>query len=436
MIAQLGGGDVSPPQALGVGKGSMMPVAKRTMRWRRHALVAAIAGLLGGGGVWLIDHLRDGSSLSEAALDTATVVPANDVVEPTEPLSLRTVYARAAAGVVGISVTTKPLAPPAPEGLPGPLKRDSDAQLLRPQLVQAAGVVIDTKGHILTADHVIVDADRVRVTFANGGTAVARVVGSDPSTDLALLQVKRDSRALHPIPFGSTKTLRVGDPVLAIGDPFGYAASASAGIVSGLGRSIEAPNGFTTTGAIQTDAAVNHGNSGGALLDARGRLIGVPTQIAESGVNANVGVAFAVPVETVKRVAADLRRFGVSRQSWLGVSGVTITESLADVLPGIPDHGALVTEVFSGSPALAAGLRAGTGMAWVDGDICAGGDAIVAIDEHRVEGISDLLDRVNETPPGDTVRLSVVRDGDERPVSIKLRTQPAVRPAVSLGCGQ
>jgi S1-C subfamily serine protease len=412
-----------------------MPAADWVGRWRVYLVVAGIASLLGGVGVRLTGHLLGGSSATDSTSDSTAEAHAEGDGPPSEPPPLRTVYARAAPGVVSISVTTTPLAVPAPEGLPGQLKAGSDVQLLRPQLVQASGVVIDTRGHVLTADHVIADADRVRVTFDDGSTVVARVVGSDPSTDLALLHVKRDAQSLHPIPLGSTKTLRVGDPVLAVGDPFGYATSASAGIVSGLGRSIEAPNGLTTTGAIQTDAAVNHGNSGGALLDLHGRLIGVPTQIADSGVNANVGVAFAVPVETVERVAADLERFGASRQSWLGISGVTITASLADVLTDLPDHGALVTEVFAASPALAAGVRAGTGTAWVDGDICAGGDTIVAINGHQVAGISDLLERIREVPPGTTVQLATVRAGDDRQIAVTLSAQPPAMPAVALGCG-
>ena len=400
--------------------------ARRVRRPLTVGFAVAVAGALALAVTWVNDRRSEGPP-SVVSIGSGTV-------ELPAPMSFRSVYARAAPGVVSVSVTTRPTVPAAPGGLPGPLGEKPDVEHLQPQLVHAAGVVIDRQGRIVTAHHVIAEAARVRVTFADGETTDAKIIGSDSSSDLALLRVGRSAKELHPIPFGSAADLRIGDPVLAIGDPFGYEASASAGIVSGLGRSIDAPNGFTIIGAIQTDAAVNHGNSGGALLDARGALVGIPMQIAASGVDANVGVAFALPAETVKAVAAELQESGTVRRPWLGIHGVTITDALADVLPGIPKSGALVTQVLNGGPARAAGIRAGTGTAWIDGGICAGGDAITAINGESLTGIDDLLTRVRTSAIGMTVTLAVVRGGETRNVTVRIDAQPAAHPGVAEGC--
>ena len=268
---------------------------------------------------------------------------------------------------------------------------------------RGTGVVIDDDGRILTNEHVVSGAATVTVELATGRTAQATVLGTDPSTDLALLQVDVPADELEPIPLGDSGELAVGDPVLAIGDPFGYEGSASVGIVSGLGRTIEAPNGFSITGAVQTDAAVNYGNSGGALLNAAGELIGVPAQIADSGVEGNVGVAFAVPADTAQQVISDLSEDGEVEHAWLGVA----TEDA-----GTGGGGARVTGLVTGGPAVDAGLTCG--------------DRVTAVGETKVADSTGLQEAVDAERPGAEVALRVSgAGGGDRTVHVTLGERPA-----------
>ncbi len=255
----------------------------------------------------------------------------------------------------------------------------------------------------------------------------AKVVGTDKLTDVALLDIDVPASQLDPVPLGDSSKISVGQPVLAIGDPFGYQASASAGIVSGLDRSIEAPNGFTITGAIQTDAAVNHGNSGGALLNAEGELIGIPSQIADSGVNANVGVAFAVPVNTAKTVIASIEKSGDVEHAWLGVSTADVDANLAQTSGVGADKGALITGVVGTGPAAKAGLTGGNKLATDNSaQVCVGGPVVTALDDTPINSASDLQNAVDAQQPGATVTLKIVdSDGTARAVKVTLGTRPA-----------
>ncbi|MBJ7456483.1 MAG: trypsin-like peptidase domain-containing protein, partial [Thermoleophilia bacterium] len=328
--------------AEGSGRGAMRTRIAGT------AAVALVAALVGGGVVAALDG--GDADTPAPAVRTATTAASDGPTAATTTaaaaasataVDFSAVYARRRAGVVSITATV-PASSPASPG-------DGSST------AAGSGVIIDDEGGVLTNEHVVDGATSVRVELSSGRTVPATVVGTDKSTDIALLDIDVPAADLDPVPLGDSSDLVIGEPVLAIGDPFGYQASASAGIVSGLGRSIEAPNGFTITGAVQTDAAVNHGNSGGALLDADGELIGIPAQIADSGVNANVGVAFAVPVDTAARIVDELRADGSVEHAWLGVSTATVDGALAGVDGVGADSGALITGVVAGGPAAGAG---------------------------------------------------------------------------------
>ncbi len=349
-----------------------------TGRVARTAAVALTAAAVGGGVVAAVDAATAPAATAPAAVVETT--PASTTATPlgsATEVDFSAVYARRRSGVVSITTTG-------------------------PQPGSASGVVVDDEGHVLTNEHVVSGATGVTVELADGRTATARVLGTDPSTDLALLKIDVPAAELEPIPLGDSSQLAVGDPVLAVGDPFGYQGSASAGIVSGLGRTIEAPNGFSISGAIQTDAAVNHGNSGGALLNAAGELVGIPAQIADSGVDGDVGVAFAVPVDTAKEVISTLSEGGQVEHAWLGVS----TQDAAS------NGGAEVDGLAAGGPAATAGLGCG--------------DVITAVGDTEVGDSSDLQRAVDAAKPGAEIVLRVRgAGGSERSVAVTLGQRPA-----------
>jgi putative serine protease PepD len=265
-----------------------------------------------------------------------------------------------------------------------------------------SGFVIDDEGHIITNDHVVEGADEFRVRFGEDGEPIeAELLGADPSVDLALLKVDPGDvgDALQPLELGASEDLRPGDPVIAIGSPFGLSGTVTSGIVSALGRTIQAPNGFSISGAIQTDAAINPGNSGGPLLDEQGRVIGVNSQIRTNGGNANSGVGFAVPVDEIKRSLPALERGEDPERAFLGVSS-----------GAAPDGGAEIGEVVPNSPAARAGLRQG--------------DTIVEIADQPVRDPDDVSAVVNARRPGDEVRVAVERSGERRTLTVTLGEQP------------
>jgi putative serine protease PepD len=259
------------------------------------------------------------------------------------------------------------------------------------------GFVIDSEGHVVTNQHVVEDAETVTVTFAKGGKEQGRVIATDPSTDLAVLQVDLDGHDVDPLELDPSARVKVGDQVYAIGNPFGLERSLTAGIVSAVGRQIRSPNGFTIDNAIQTDAPVNQGNSGGPLLDAAGNVIGVVSQIA-SETGGNVGIGYAVPSDTVRSVVADLLRDGEIKRAYLGVR-------LAEGGDGVR-----LAEVIKGEPAADAGLQAG--------------DVVVEVDGKAVSTASDVQGAVAAQKPGDEVELKITRGGNERTVTVKLGTRP------------
>jgi S1-C subfamily serine protease len=289
-----------------------------------------------------------------------------------------------------------------------------------------SGFVIGKDGHIVTNYHVIEGADEILVNFSQDDGVVAELVGVDPSTDLALLKIQEHRRALTPIPLGDSSTVRVGDEVIAIGNPFGLDRTVTAGIVSALQRQILSPSNFTIDKVIQTDAAINQGNSGGPLLNAEGDVIGVNTQIATAGSEGNVGIGFAVPVNTVKTVVGELLENGRVEHSYLGVSMQDLTPEVARYV-NVPERGALIAQVYPDSPAEAAGLHGAEQTVVIDGQSYAvGGDVVVRADGRAIRSSDDLRQVVAAKKPGDELELEVLRGEEELEISVMLGTLPDV----------
>ena len=299
-----------------------------------------------------------------------------------------------------------------------------------------SGFAVDGDGYIATNAHVVTtgagnNATKVYAQFADGNRLPARIVGTDPNADVALVkvdpsQLRGPGAKIVPVPLGSTKGVRVGDPVAAIGSPFGEQQSLSVGVVSALNREIESLTNFSIGNAIQTDAAINHGNSGGPLLDAAGRVLGINSQIRSTG-GGGEGVGFAVPVETVRRSIDQLRQKGHVDYAYLGISSVTLYPQLAERLGLKATTGALVDAVEPGGPADKAGLRGAKSHISFQGvpRIPAGGDAIVAVDGKKLTAADDLTDQIALHQPGDTVKLEIERGGARRTVDVKLGKRPA-----------
>jgi 2-alkenal reductase len=299
-----------------------------------------------------------------------------------------------------------------------------------------SGFVISGDGEIATNAHVVTSgegpgihkASEVFVHFADGNQVGAEVKGFDPFADVALLKVDPAGLTLRPLPLGTTKDLHVGAPVAAIGSPFGEEQSLSVGVVSGLDRSIQSLTGFATTGAIQTDAAINHGNSGGPLLDGRGRVLGINAQIQTSTGDGS-GVGFAVPVDTVKRSLDQLRRHGRARYAYLGVSSVALYPQLAEHFGLGVRSGAWIQDVTQDGPAQRAHLRAGQNdERFQDRAFRRGGDVVTAVQGTPIRAESDLARVLLGYAPGDTVTLDVLRGDKRERVRVKLGERPLGSP--------
>jgi putative serine protease PepD len=339
-----------------------------------------------------------------ASLDDAPTVVREVTVESSEPtsqssgLSPTQINERAYSSVVEITVS-------ATGGTPF-----GDPEQ---QQGLGSGFVYDGQGHIVTNQHVVEGAESISVRFWNGSTYDAELVGTDASTDLAVLEVDAPASLLKPLRLADSDDVQVGDAVVALGSPFGLEGTLTSGIVSALHRQMTAPNDFTITDSIQTDAAINHGNSGGPLLDDQGRVIGVNAQIESQGGGSD-GVGFAIPSNTVRSIASQLIASGSVEHAYLGVG-----------IQAVPD-GVAITEVRSGTPADDADLQASTGTATVDGqEVPTGGDVIVAVDGDAVMTSAELQSAIDANKPGDTISLTILRDGTERTVDVTLASRPA-----------
>ncbi len=393
-----------------------MPMNARNLMLRASGLVAValLGGLVALGGVALTGDLGGGTT---TVVENSPAPAAATPVVADGRLSISDIYDRAAPGVVQITSTSR-------AGAENP---GSSLQPAEPQQALGSGFVLDKAGHIVTNYHVIDGADTIEVSFSNQDTLTAKLVGSDPSTDLAVLRVETSSRGLRPLELGDSDTVRVGDPVIAIGNPFGLDRTATAGIVSALQRPITAPNGYTIDHVIQTDAPINKGNSGGPLLNDRGKVIGVNSQISTGGSETgNVGIGFAVPSNTVKGIAAQLIDLGRVDRAFIGIGGTTIEPELARQFRLSVDAGVLVERVGKATPAARAGLRAGTSDTVVAGQsYTLGGDVIVAVAGRRVASLEGLRDALSTRKPGDVVELEIYRGNEQRTLEITLGRQPS-----------
>jgi S1-C subfamily serine protease len=384
------------------------------------AAVSLLGGLVALGGVALTGDLGGGTT---TVVRTSPAPTAAAQVADDERLSVSEIYARAAPGVVQITSTDNPV-----RDNPSLSPFDLPNVTQTPQQALGSGFAIDKAGHIVTNYHVIEGADQIEVSFSNQDTLRATVVGSDPSTDIAVLRVEASSRSLTPLVLGDSGAVRVGDPVVAIGNPFGLARTATAGIVSAVQeRTITAPNGYPIDHVIQTDAPINSGNSGGPLLNDHAEVIGVNSQIAPAqGSYGNVGIGFAVPANTVKEVVAQLVATGHVDRAYLGIGGATVNAELARVFRLPVDAGVLVEVVGDGTPAARAGLKAGTTSSVVAGEgYTLGGDLIVALAGKRIGSLEELRDVIADHKPGQTVKLEIYRGHRQQTLDVKLGDQPS-----------
>jgi putative serine protease PepD len=353
-------------------------VTRQTLR-RTAPIAAALA--LGGGAGAAIYAASSGSGGTQSTVVAS--VPAQSAATRSTSTTLTQLYKNVAPGVVDITVTSSG------SGIAG-----SAAQ------AEGSGFVIDTSGDIVTNQHVVAGATSIKVRFQDGTVEKATLVGTDPSTDIAVIKVSGDSSLLHPLTFGSSSSLQVGDEVAAIGSPFGLPESMTSGIVSAVNRTITAPNKFSISGAIQTDAAINHGNSGGPLLNMSGQVIGVNAQI-ESDSGGNDGVGFAIPSDAVKSVANTLIAGQTVQHAYLGVQ-------VGDSSSGT---GAQVTTVKADTPASKAGIKAG--------------DVITAINGATVANADDLTAKINAHKPNQKVTLTVTRSGKSLSIDVTLGVRPS-----------
>jgi S1-C subfamily serine protease len=370
-----------------------------------------VAGVLGGGVAVGIDKAVGDEDATTVIREVTAGTAESTAFRNPSGKTISDIYGSAKRGVIQVLATS--------------VVSDNRFFGSQPARALGSGFVIDKAGHVVTNYHVIEGASKVEVSFSGNDEMPATVIGRDPSTDIAVLRIKRaQGRALTPLELGNSDVVRVGDAVVAIGNPFGLERTVTAGIVSALQREITAPNGFAIDRVIQTDAAINHGNSGGPLLNADGRVIGVNSQIeTESG--GNVGIGFAVPINTVKDVVSQLLESGKVDHAYIGVEMATITRELASNVRLPVDQGVLIQRVRTDSPAAQAGLRGGTTQVVVDGEsYLVGGDVITKADGQPIESAEQLRSVVTSKQPGDEITLEVHRQNETKEVTVKLGRQP------------
>jgi S1-C subfamily serine protease len=370
-----------------------------------------IGGAIAGG---IIALVVANSASSSRTVTTTTVVRQQSALPASfskaNGETVNQIYKSASPGVVDIIVTSQSKSP----GLGFFGGSGGGSQTTQGE---GAGVVYNQNGDILTDEHVVANETSIRVNFQNGHSYPATVVGTDPSTDVAVIHVDAPASELHPIPFANSSSAQVGDPVVAIGSPFSLPETVTAGIVSQTGRSITAPNNYTIPNAIQTDAAINPGNSGGPLLDANGHVLGLNDQIetnntTASGQGSSSGVGFAIPSNTVAQIANEILSGEKVQHAYVGVCLSGNTGGGAQIATTGDQQ--CPNPISPGSPAAAAGLRAG--------------DLVTAIDGHTVTSTDDFIAIINNDKPGQTVTMTVRRSGKTLEIKVKLGTRPAKTP--------
>jgi S1-C subfamily serine protease len=381
--------------------------------------VAVIGGGLALGGAAALGKLGDHTTVQQIMPTTTST--ATNAAQPAarRGLSPEAIYREDGPGVVQITATSVTQVPADPFNLLPSTPQTTESL--------GSGFVIDRAGHIVTNYHVIAGAEKVQVSFSGQDQIPATVVGKDRSTDLAVLKVDAHARALTPLTLGDSDAVRVGDPVYAIGNPFGLTRTLTSGLVSAVQRQIFAPNGLPIESAIQTDAAINHGNSGGPLIDADGRVIGVTSQIetGSSTNQGNVGIGFAIPINTVRDIAGQIIAKGKVEHAFLGLSSVALTPQLQKLFNLPTANGLLVQRVTPGTAAAKAGIKPGSTQVVVSGEsYWVGGDIITKVDGQPITDVQQLFQVVLGKHPGQKMRIELWHQQKQRTVTVRLGARP------------
>ena len=391
-------------------------------RWLRRGgiFAAGLAGVLVGAmisvaalGLYATGAIGNGLFGSNATVTSAPTINAS-VKGGGSAIDAATIYKADAPGIVQVESEVTG----GSSGPLGGLEQQGGTAL-------GSGFMIDGQGRILTNFHVVDGASKTTVTLQNEKTYDAKIVGSDPSNDVAVLQINAPAGELHPLPLGDSSKLAVGKPVVAIGNPLGYSGSESTGIISGLGRDIPAPNGFTIPGAIQTDAPITNGNSGGPLIDSNGRVIGINSQVAanQNGTGQAEGIGFAVPINAAKDSVGQLDRTGEIKQPYLGIQGYGITPEMAGSFA--TNDGVAIARVSPGGPADSAGIKGGNKTVDAGGaSFIVGGDVITAVDGTSVKDMGDLQKVISKDKVGQKVSLEILRGSQNTGGQVTLGERP------------
>jgi S1-C subfamily serine protease len=391
---------------------------------KRTFAIPFLAALLGGGVVVAVIAALGGLGSDQKSVTTIQAAPLapSNASQQSSGLTPHDIYVRDAPGVAFVTSTVVQKSESPFNLFGGETQRQGQAT--------GSGIVIDANGTILTNYHVVENAIKVTVSFEKGKAVEAKVVGKDPSNDLAVLRIPTDGLTLHPLTLGNSSSAQVGDPVLAIGNPFDLERTLTTGVISALQRQITAPNGFTIDNVLQTDAPINPGNSGGPLLNAAGQVIGINSQIETGGSGGgSVGIGFAVPIDTAKSEISQLEKGGTVRGAYLGLTSLTIDGSLSAL--NLPvKSGALVQSVQKGTAAQKAGIRGGNISGSTEsGQVAVGGDIIVSVDGTAVSSSEDLANDIEAKKPGDTISVGLERANgkggyEHKTVSVKLGERP------------
>ncbi|MGH2834171.1 MAG: S1C family serine protease [Solirubrobacteraceae bacterium] len=370
---------------------------------KRILLISLLSAMIGAGVVVAVLALTIGLTKTEKIVTTVQatpVAPSNASVQ-SKGLTPHQIYERTAPGVAFVTSTIV-------RQTESPLFGGGESQ--QQGTATGSGILINANGTILTNYHVIENAVKVTVSFENNKTVEAKVVGKNPSDDLAVLKISPEGIVMHPLTLGDSSKVQVGDPVLAIGNPFDLERTLTTGVISALQREITAPNGFKINNVLQTDAPINPGNSGGPLLNAAGEVIGINSQIETGGSgDGSVGIGFAVPIDTAKQQLPQLEKGGTVRGAYLGIDSLTIDGSLSGL--GLPvKEGALVQSVQKGTPAEKAGIKGGDISATINSaPVELGGDIIIGVDGKKVKSANDLGNDISAKKPGETVTIELLR---------------------------
>jgi S1-C subfamily serine protease len=393
---------------------------------KRAFAIPFLAALLGGGVAVAIVAAFGGLGDTQKTVTTvqaAPIAPSN-ASQQSGGLTPHDIYVKDAPGVAFVTSTIVQKSESSPFNLFGGGETQQKGE------ATGSGIVIDANGTILTNYHVVENAIKVTVSFEKGKTVNAQVVGKDPSNDLAILRIQPDGLTLHPLTLGNSSAAQVGDPVLAIGNPFDLERTLTTGVISALQRQITAPNGFTIDNVLQTDAPINPGNSGGPLLNAAGEVIGINSQIETGGSGGgSVGIGFAVPIDTAKSEISELEKGGTVRGAYIGLTSLTIDGSLSAL--NLPvKSGALVQSVQKGTPAEKAGIKGGTVSGSTEGgQVAVGGDIVTSIDGKAVNSSEDLANDISAKKPGNTISVGLLRANgkggyEHKTLSVTLASRP------------